>query len=240
MSQKSLLNKTLITVYNEIMTDKQVRQYEEMKRKTTQKHIGKKYSRLVILDLDHISNNHRYYKCKCDCGKMVVVGFAHLRSGAIKSCGCLWEENKHEYRKKHGFAKKEPLYSTWRGIKQRCYNKNHSRYKEYGGRGIVMCEDWKNNYLIFRKWALESGYKTGLTIDRINNEAGYYPNNCRWVTNKVQQSNKRTNHFITFNGETKTISEWAYEKGISASLLQARIGKLGWSIEKALTYKSVE
>lgn len=219
------------------MTDKQKEQYKRMIDNTNKKYIGQKYNRLTIISYNSIKNNHRYYNCRCDCGNIKVVDIKHLKGGKIKSCGCLWEENKHEYRKIHGFSNKEHLYSTWKGIKHRCYCKTAKRYKDYGGRGITMCEDWKNSYISFRDWAINNGWIEGLTIDRIDNDKGYYPENCRFVTYKEQNRNQRSNVFLSYNGKTMILADWEKETGISRETISARINRLHWSIEKALTTK---
>lgn len=118
---------------------------------------------------------------------------------------------------------------------ERTTRANRSEYKHYGGRGITVCEEWANSYDNFKEWAMSSGYAENLTIDRINNNAGYSPKNCRWVTMKKQQNNRRSNRIIEYNGKSKTLSEWADYTGISLSALKQRLNKLNWSIEKALT-----
>lgn len=134
------------------------------------------------------------------------------------------------------------LYRLWKHIKERCYNPNSKRYKDYGGRGIVMCDEWKNDYTSFRQWALETGYdrtapKYMCTIERIDVDGNYEPLNCCWKTNKEQCNNKRNNHIITFNNESHTIMEWSEKTGINYNVLWTRINRYGWSIEKALTTK---
>ena len=119
-------------------------------------------------------------------------------------------------------------------MKTRCYNRNFDKYALYGGRGILVCDEWQK-FSGFESWALSAGYHDGLTLDRIDNNVGYTPANCRWVTQKTQCNNKRCNHLLTHNGETKTISEWAESLGVNYFTLHSRIKKLGWSAEKALT-----
>ena len=109
----------------------------------------------------------------------------------------------------------EKLYGVWKGMRQRCYRENSKHYKDYGGRGITVCDEWRGSYLSFRGWALENGYRFGLTIDRRDNDKGYYPDNCHWITHKQQQFNKRDNRLIVINGITKTATEWALCSGIN-------------------------
>lgn len=134
------------------------------------------------------------------------------------------------------------LYRLWKHIKERCYNPNSRRYKDYGARGIGMCDEWKNDYTSFKQWALSTGYdqtahKYACTIERIDVNGNYEPSNCCWKTNKEQCNNKRNNHVITFNNESHTIMEWSEKTGINYNVLWARINKYRWSIEKSLTTK---
>ena len=131
------------------------------------------------------------------------------------------------------------LYFVYHKIKDRCYNPNERGYKNYGGRGIVMCQEWLNDFMSFYNWAIESGYseesKRGeYTIDRIDNDGNYEPSNCRWITIREQQKNKRNNRYITFNGETKTLTDWSLSLGFSDDTVRRRL-KDGWSVERALT-----
>lgn len=132
--------------------------------------------------------------------------------------------------------RKEPprLRGVWRNMIQRCHNPNHRQYCSYGGRGITVCDEWRNDYSCFREWALKNGYAQGLTIDRIDNNGGYSPQNCRWATYKEQNRNKRSNRNITLNGETKCLSEWAEFFGIGVPLATRRLND-GWAEEDAFT-----
>jgi hypothetical protein len=126
------------------------------------------------------------------------------------------------------------LYRIWANMLNRCSKPSATCYNDYGGRGIRVCDEWKN-YILFRKWALSSGYADNLTIDRMNNDGNYEPSNCRWATKLEQASNKRNNRNITFNGTTQTLTQWANEYNINKYTLLSRIDKLGWSIGKAFT-----
>lgn len=141
------------------------------------------------------------------------------------------------------------LQSIFSGMKTRCYNSNCKSYKNYGGRGITICEEWNNRELIpqednitkgfkaFKKWALENGYSDELTLDRIDPNGNYEPSNCRWVSRKEQCNNKTNNHYITYKGKTQSISKWAEELDIGYQKIVDRLWKLGWSIERTLTTK---
>lgn len=137
--------------------------------------------------------------------------------------------------------KKDRLSVIYWGMKNRCYKPNHPSYKRYGGRGITICEEWLEPYIgfkRFKKWALENGYEDELTIDRIDVNKDYSPENCRWITNKEQQNNRRDSHIVTYMGKTQTLAQWCEELGLDYDKTQARINKLHWTIEKALGEKS--
>lgn len=133
---------------------------------------------------------------------------------------------------KHGKAK-DPLYDICTQMIARCHNPNHASYFNYGARGITVCDEWRYDRSKFVDWANENGYRKGLSIDRINNDKGYSPDNCRWVDRTVQQNNTRRNHWITANGETHTISQWARIKGVNRGVIFRRL-KRGWSEERAI------
>lgn len=128
-----------------------------------------------------------------------------------------------------------PLHNTWMHMKARCYNPNSKDYKRYGGRGISVCDSWVHNYNAFSAWSKANGYREGLTLDRIDNDKGYSPENCRWVNRKVQANNTRNCVFYMYNGETHTLAEWADLVKIPKTTLWNRIKMYGWSFEKAIT-----
>ena len=126
------------------------------------------------------------------------------------------------------------LYRIWGGMKTRCSNTRYTKYARYGGRGISVCEEWWNDFQAFYDCAIKHGYSDDLTIDRINNDGNYCPDNCRWITAAEQAANKSTNHRVSYSGETHTIAEWARITGIARSLLKDRIVRYGWAPERAL------
>jgi hypothetical protein len=126
------------------------------------------------------------------------------------------------------------IYREWSGMKARCHCSNDKKYKHYGGRGISVCDEWKESFEVFMKWSLENGYTDNLTLDRINVNGNYEPGNCRWITHKEQMNNTRSNRFIEFNGTTMTLSQWSKKTGIGVSTIHARL-KSGCSVEDALT-----
>ena len=128
------------------------------------------------------------------------------------------------------------IYRIWKNMKSRCYCENRSNYKFYGGRGIAICNEWKNDFMKFYQWAIENGYKDGLTIDRIDNNGNYTPENCKWENQKEQFRNRRTSKMIFYNGKNKCLSYWGEIYGIKTHTLLARINR-GWSFEKSINEK---
>ena len=193
---------------------------------------GQRFGRLVALRLSEKRvDKEPMWDCQCDCGNVVTVRGKCLRRGETKSCGCYGREvsSKHgkEMLTKHGWYGTRP-YKIWCMMKARCTNQNAPNYKLYGGRGITICDEWIDDPKAFCEWAVANGYKDNLTIDRIDTNGNYEPSNCRWVTNIQQQRNKRNNVTLTYNGETKCITEWAEMYGITRSKIYQRI-RSGWS-----------
>lgn len=171
--------------------------------------------------------------CICECGNQKIVKGRNLRSGESKSCGCLHKEIISRNSTKHGLTNTR-IYKAWLNMKSRCYNPNVPKFKNHGGKGITVCNEWLN-FENFCKWSMENGYDAKLTIDRINNELGYGPDNCRWSTYKEQNNNTKQNHIISFNGKSQTIAQWADELGFVYNTLAERIRR-GWSIEEAFNH----
>jgi len=194
---------------------------------------GKRFGKLVVINRSWSKRKYHgiIWNCKCDCGNTVEVLASSLINGNTKSCGCL---KKISYNYKHG-DKHKKLYYVWSGIKDRCYRKKSIGYKNYGARGILMCEEWKNDYLAFREWALSNGYKEGVSIDRIDVNGNYCPENCRWVNTEIQANNKRTNRVLTYNNKSMTVAQWTRFLGIkNKDAIYNRL-HLGWSEERALS-----
>lgn len=169
---------------------------------------------------------HTYYKCVCIyCGTVIERRSDIVKNGLAK-CDCQYKSERHG-------QTRTPLYRAWSAMRNRCQNASNEEYKNYGERGIKVCKEWGNSFCEFYKWSMLNGYKDGLTIDRIDNNKGYSPDNCRWVDMKTQCNNRRSNRMITYNGKTQTMSQWADELGINYRTLKSRINQMKWSIDKA-------
>ena len=192
-----------------------------------------RFGRLFVVKKHGHKGKAVAWLCKCDCGEEVVVRGNDLRRGVTQSCGCLHNEVFAERSTRHGLHGTR-LYNIWGLMVQRCYNKETPCYDDYGGRGIDICPEWRESFQAFYEWSMGNGYRENLTIDRIDNDKGYFPGNCRWVTRKAQANNTRRNHYITYNGETHTLAEWAEALGFHPNTLGSRIYR-GWSVDKALT-----
>ena len=196
---------------------------------------GKKFGRLYVVKRIGSTKYHQpLWLCKCDCGNETILCGQAIRSGHTISCGCYNKEEVSKLHKKHGdFGTR--LYTIWSHMIQRCYNPNDAKFKNYGARGIIVCEKWKNDYREFKEWAINNGYSNDLTIDRINVNGNYEPSNCRWVDNYVQENNRTNNRLFTIDGITHTVSEWARIYNKKPSLVIQRINIYGYSINDALT-----
>lgn len=201
---------------------------------------GERFGRFTVIGkttpyIDKNGKKHLKWLCKCDCGKEAIVSSWNLTHGKSKSCGCLRNEITIQRFTQHGLSKTR-LYLSYRAMLDRCYDDKHCKvYKHYGGRGINVCEEWRgeNGLENFISWALSNGYSDELTIDRIDVNGNYCPNNCRWITKHEQQFNRRNNHFMTIDGETKTVREWADMYGIRHNTILSRL-KCGWTEEDSV------
>lgn len=194
---------------------------------------GKRFGKLLVIEKtnEKSKNNGEYkYKCKCDCGKEILVRGSNLKSGNSKTCGCVRIMSNSPIsrgRRKNNIR----LYNIYQNMKQRCYDKKCKEYKHYGGRGIIICNEWKNDFLTFYDWSLKNGYSNELSIDRIDNNGNYEPINCRWATRIQQANNTSKNRIIEYNGERKTLAEWSRILNMSQQKLKYRLDN--WNINKA-------
>ena len=193
--------------------------------------VGQRFGRLIVLENTGESNNQgMLWKCKCDCGNEKIIPTQALTSKHTQSCGCLQKEKLFEANVKHGKSHTR-LHSIWKTMKQRCLNPNNYKYKDYGGRGITICDEWQNDYLKFEVWALENGYDENAkygecTIDRIDVNGNYEPSNCRWVSGKEQARNKRNCRYVFFEGEKYTLAELSELLGVPAKKVYRVMSKV--------------
>ena len=189
---------------------------------------GQRFGKLVAISptSQRSDNGSVIWECHCDCGNDVLVPLNDLRRKAKQSCGCL--------AKKHGLSKSK-IYKVWCSMKARCNNPHGESYKNYGSRGITICDRW-NGPDGFKNFYADMGEAPrGMSLDRIDNDKGYSPENCRWATRKQQQNNTRSNRYITMNGQTKTIHEWCDEYGIDYETVRRRIDTYHWTEQEAIT-----
>lgn len=191
---------------------------------------GQRFGRLVVTG--YAEKGH--YNCICDCGNIRKVLRQNLVSGKQVSCGCYAKDRTKERMSKHGMTK-TPLYNVWNSMKNRCNNQNVKCYASYGGRGLTVCDEWQNDFQAFYDWAINNGWKQGLQIDRISNDDGYNPKNCRIVTQIENENNRRDNRIIEYKGKKYTVTQLANECGFSRHLLYDRIFMRGWSVDEAVS-----
>ena len=200
--------------------------------------IGQRNGRLTCVEYLGLKKrpdgrNNKIWRCVCDCGKEKIVTTNTFRNS--QSCGCYKSEVLHNLRYKG--TESHLLYGVYRQMQSRCYDSTSQHFKNYGGRGIQVCDEWlgENGLDNFREWAINSGYKKGLTLDRIYNEKDYSPDNCRWVDMKTQSNNKRNNLYFEMDGKTQTLMQWCEEYNVPYSRIRVRVQVMGWDLKEALT-----
>lgn len=192
--------------------------------------IGQKYNKLTVLSKVETNHNGYVYECLCDCGNKKVIEGKSIRSGLTKSCGCIRSQYVSTKNKTHEKTN-TGAYKSWRAMKTRCTNLNTPSYKNYGERGITICDRWLN----FENFYEDMGDRPeGKTLERIDNSKGYSRENCKWASKKEQNRNTRQVKLLTYEGETLCMKEWAEKLSIPYSTLQDRIRR-GWNVERALT-----
>ena len=191
---------------------------------------GLKFGKLTAIKrIGNDKYNTSVWFCKCECGKTVNVKLNNLKSGNTQSCGCIHQEKISKLFETHGLTNTR-LYHILSNMKGRCYNKNVKDYKNYGGKKIIICDEWLNDFMNFYNWSMENGYKEELSIDRKDVTGNYEPSNCRWADMVTQENNRTNNRLIVLNGITKTLSEWTKFYGLKHSTVANRITR-HWSVE---------
>ena len=197
---------------------------------------GLKAGLLTVVSLSGRDKNGRaIWLCRCDCGvelnRSSSIICKAIKHNKKSHCGC------SPARKSHGLSKEKHLYWVWASIIQRCENEVNKDFPGYGGRGITICKEWRNDFGKFHAWAKSTGYRRGLTIERLDVNEGYNPDNCDWTENERQSLNCRRSIILTYKGETKHLSDWAREYNLKYKTLRGRIFSYGWDLERALTTK---
>ena len=179
---------------------------------------GMRFGKLTVICDEHRKGTHTMCLCACECGNEKLIRKSSLTSGNTMSCGC--ERNRKSSERaaclnfKHG-GEGTRLYKIWVGMRARCQNPSDEHYKNYGGRGITVCPEWSDDFVPFRDWAISNGYRDDLTVDRIDVNGNYCPENCRWANAKEQANNRRNNKLYTMRGETKTVAQWTEILGVT-------------------------
>lgn len=201
---------------------------------------GRNFDKLKVVERAEDKGGQTMWLCSCECGNVTIVNASALRSGHTKSCGCYRYTIPKEINTKHGKSRTQ-THKTWCDIKSRCLCLTDHAYKDYGGRGITVCDRWRYSFEAFYEDVSKLPHfnEKGFTLDRIDNDGNYEPNNVRWVDRITQGNNKRNNRLITYNGETHTMAEWARIKGINYNLLANRLYG-GWDIARALETQKIK
>lgn len=193
--------------------------------------IGKRFGNLTVIERSsNTKHGATQWLCKCDCGNEIVIPIYTLQRGVVHNCGCM--KQKH-HNITHG-GSYTPLYNLWHQMIYRCEKPNNRAYKDYGGRGIHVCEEW-HDFETFKNWADETRPSTDYTLDRIDNNKDYSPDNCKWSNKKEQANNRRSNVKLEYQGEVHDLTEWSEILGFDYKRVHNRMFKLGWSFEKAIT-----
>lgn len=197
---------------------------------------GQKFGRLTAIRyVGQSKGKQTMWECKCDCGKTIIAQHQNIKNGHTSSCGCYNLEciTKRNYTHGGGGTR---LYRIWKDMLARCYKESHRGYKDYGGKGVYVCEEWKDNFVNFRDWSLNNGYSDELSIDRIDSNKEYSPSNCRWATLIEQANNTSRNLRFTIDGRTETLANWCRIYNVPYARVHSRVYARKWDIVKALTH----
>lgn len=195
---------------------------------------GQKFGRLTAINRAPNSGDRVKWLFKCDCGNQIITDGASAKTGKTRSCGCLNNEMRIKTNTKHGLSSKR-IYGIYKSMIQRCHNSSNKKFKIYGGRGIKVCDEWLNDRMTFFEWAFKNGYNDDLTIDRVNGDKGYAPDNCKWATYAEQNRNTTQNFHVMIDGKDKILTDLAKEVGVDRGTLFYRIKKAGMTPEEAIS-----
>ena len=200
--------------------------------------VGQKFGKLTVIKKDEIKTikgKYTYWVCKCECGNVKSIYQGSLRNGKTTSCGCYGKEQRLKAQTKHGLSGTR-IKRIYYNMLSRCYNPNTPKFKNHGGRGIKVCDEWlgENGFINFVDWAMSNGYNEELTLDRIDNDGNYSPDNCRWADEETQHKNRRITLYIEYNGEKKTVQEWSKELGVPENTIYTRYFKGIYTTEEIL------
>lgn len=195
---------------------------------------GKRFGKLTVIERVPSKEKETIWLCQCDCGNLKIAKGLYLRVGDTKSCGCIAKDLIVKRNTKHGLSKTR-LYRIYKDILRRCRSKTRFAHEYYFDKGITVCDEWASNFSEFYAWSMSNGYSDELTIDRIDFDKGYSPENCRWVSMKEQCNNKTNNRHIELDGKTYTVSQLSDKIGINRSTLYNRLYVLGWDVKRAVS-----
>lgn len=194
---------------------------------------GQRFNNLTVISQEpNDRGGVTRWLCLCDCGKYTTVRGSNLKNGSVKSCGCL--RHKKPYNWAHGKSQTKD-YRKWISMKRRCNDKTDPHYDNYGGRGIKVCDEWATDFNSFLEWVSKTRVDDDLTLERIDVNGDYCPDNCTWVDRKSQANNRTSNLVFTYKGETKNLMQWCEDLGLKYVTIYSRIYRNGWDFEKAIT-----
>lgn len=200
-------------------------------------YIGKIYGRLLVIQVgDRVEGRRgKYVYAHCECGNVKDYLVNNLQRGMTKSCGCLRKEVTKDRNSEITYGlSRHPLRGVWRNMIERCYNKDSESFKNYGGRGVGICNEWREDFIQFFNWAISNGWNFGIELDRVNNNGDYCPENCRFVTRMENSRNKRNNIWVEYRGERKILKDWATYFGVSYKALHKKMKYKGFTFLSAL------
>lgn len=193
-----------------------------------------KFGKLTVIDsAPNDKHGNKRWKCQCECGNITFVDSHTLVSGRSKSCGCVHSELAKNLNASHKMSNTR-LYHCWIDMKSRCYNPKNKCFDIYGGRGISVCKEWKNDFEAFYNWSVANGYSDDLKIDRIDCDGNYEPSNCRWANDSIQANNRRNSHLVTYHGQTDTLDNMCRKLNINSKVVRGRLRNGKRSFEQAV------